>query len=86
MVAYNLRDHPSKTSGRKVGGVGQSGRPRTGGGGSWSSTVRPEKTFFWPDFFVPEKTFFGVFGSPYWSPTPPPLWIAIYFGPDRNIF
>jgi len=52
---------PVEAGGR--GGVGQSGRPRTGGR---PSTGRPETAFLRPG-----KTFFGCFGSPYWSPTAP---------------
>jgi len=83
--------HPSKTSGQNGRGVwiaiyfGPDFTAKVDDLGRWGggrpSTERPEKNIFLArkNFFWQEKIFFWCFGSPYWSPTPPPPWIAIYW-------
>jgi len=78
---------------KRGGGVGQSGQPRTGGS-AMNRTSRKNifhfsgrKNLSWPDFFWARKNcFLGVSVVRIGVRRHPPMWIAIYFGPDRNIF
>jgi len=73
--------HQRRPVERGVGGVGQSGWPRTEGGVGHKPDLQ-KNHLFWPDkaFFGPQTIFFWRFCSSYWSPTPlPPSRISIYF-------